>query len=198
MTLKNERMVKGDNPFQLFFMSNRDDFMDFFETIIKNKRYNSFQSEESLNHDQLKQLLACAQLAPSLSDIQNFAYIIITDPNLKANISEKIANKEIDVRNAAVIFAVVAVQDENDDKNIIDAIIASNQLILAATTMNLGTNLIVDFDDSIEEMLGLNEELSIIGLIPVGKTADKGYLGLKRSIQDMAFHNSIHSRFEFE
>ncbi|PWI47985.1 hypothetical protein CEE45_08785 [Candidatus Heimdallarchaeota archaeon B3_Heim] len=172
--------------------------MDFFETIIKNKRYNSFQSEESLNHDQLKQLLACAQLAPSLSDIQNFAYIIITDPNLKATISEKIANKEINIKNAAVIFAVVAVQDENDDKNIIDAIIASNQLILAATTMNLGTNLIVDFDNSIEEILGLNEELTVIGLIPVGKTVDKGYLGLKRSIKDMAFHNSIHSRFEFE
>ncbi|MHA1993143.1 MAG: nitroreductase family protein [Candidatus Hodarchaeales archaeon] len=172
--------------------------MDFFETIIKNKRYNSFQSEESLNHDQLKQLLACAQLAPSLSDIQNFAYIIVTDPSLKAIISEKITDNKIDIINAAVIFAVVVVRDENDDKNIIDAIIASNQLMLAATSINLGTNLIVDFDESVEEILGITAELSIVGLIPVGIAVDKGHQGLKRSIVDLAFHNSINTRFKFD
>ncbi len=171
--------------------------MDFFETIIKNKRYNSFQSGESLTQDQLKQLLACAQLAPSLSKIQNFAYIIITDPNLKSIIAEKIEKTDTDVTNAAVIFAIVVVQDENDDKNIVDAIIASNQLMLAATAINLGTDLIVDFDDSIDEILGLNNELSIIGLVPIGTTMDKGYQGLKRSISDLAFHNTINSKFEF-
>ncbi|MHA1975573.1 MAG: nitroreductase family protein [Candidatus Hodarchaeales archaeon] len=171
--------------------------MDFFETIIKNKRYNSFQSEESLDQDQLKQLLACAQLAPSLSESQNFAFIIITDSSLKSVISEKITNNDTNIINAAVIFAVVVVQDATDDKNIIDAIIASNQLMLAATAMGLGTNLIVDFDESVDEILGLNPDLSIIGLIPVGTTTDKGYQGLKRSISDLAFHNSINSHFEF-
>ncbi len=172
--------------------------MDFFETIIKNKRYNAFQSNESLTHDQLKQLLACAQLAPSLSDIQNFAYIIITDSNLKVTLSEKIEKQDVNIINAAVIFAVVVVQDENDDKNIIDAIIASNQLMLAATAMGLGNNLIVDFDPSVNKILGLSEELSIIGLIPIGTTTDKGHQGLKRSIKDLAFHNSINARFSFE
>jgi len=198
MTFKNDRMVVSSESFPFFQNTYRVESMDFFETIIKNKRYNSFQSEESLNHDQLKQLLACAQLAPSLSATQNFAYIIITDPSLKSEISKKIVNTDIDIINAAFIFAVVVVHDENDDKNIIDAIIASNQLMLAATSMNLGTNLIVDFNESIDELLGLNEELAIVGLIPVGKTVDKGYQGLKRSISDLAFHNTINTRFKFE
>ena len=172
--------------------------MDFFETVINNKRYNSFQPGESLSHDQLKQLLACAQLAPSLSNIQNFAYILISDSRLKSSISEKITDKDADIINAAIIFAVVVIHDENDDKNIIDAIIASNQLMLAATAMGLGTNLIVDFEESVGTLLELNEELSIIGFIPIGIMTGKGHQGLKRSISDLAFHNSINSRFEFQ
>ena len=45
----------------------------------------------------------------------------MTDPSLKSAISDRIANTEIDIINAALIFAVVVVRDENDDKNIIDA-----------------------------------------------------------------------------
>ena len=172
--------------------------MDFFEAIIKNKRYNRFQSEQPLTQDQLKQLLACAQLAPSLSSVQNFAYIIVTDESIKHEVAKKVNVEELDIKSAAVILAIVVVADENDDKNIIDAIIASHQLILGATSINLSSNLIVDFDSSIDELLGVDGNLSIIGLIPIGEALDSGHQGLKRSISDLAFHNSIKTKYNFE
>ena len=173
--------------------------MDFFEAIIKNKRFNQFKSEQpSLTNDQLKQLLACAQLAPSLSNVQNFAFIIITDGSIKDELAKKIHSKEVDIKNAPAVFAIVVVTDEHDDKNIIDAIIASSQLILGATAINLKSNLIVDFDDSVDELLGVEESLTVIGLIPIGKAIDEGHQGLKRSISDLAFHNSIQTKFTFE
>ena len=87
---------------------------------------------------------------------------------------------------------------EIDYNNVIDAIIASNQLILAATTLNLGSNFIVEFGESINQLLMVEGELSIIGLIPIGETTDKGYQGLKRSISDLAFHNTINKKFNFD
>ena len=173
--------------------------MDFFETIIKNKRFKQFQSEqEDLSQDQLKQLLACAQLAPSLSGIQNFAFIIVTDENIKSELAKKVDDNEVDIKYAAAILGIVVLTDENDDKNIIDAIIASNQLILGATAINLCSNLIVDFDDSVDGLLGVEGNLSVIGLIPIGIAVDSGHQGVKRSISDLAFHNNINHRYSFE
>ena len=172
--------------------------MDFFEAIIKNKRFNVFHPNSSLTKDQIQQMLACAQLAPSLSEIQNFAYILVTDKILKEQIAQKISNNKINIADAAVIIAVVVIIDENDDKNVIDAITASNQLILAATTLDLGSNFIVDFDESINQLLMVEGDLSVIGLIPIGETTDEGYQGLKRSISDLAFHNNIETKFSFD
>ena len=172
--------------------------MDFFEVIIKNKRFNVFRPNTTLTDDQIQQMLACAQLAPSLSEIQNFAYIIVTDKTLKKQIAQNISNTNINIADAAVIIAVVVIIDENDDKNVIDAITASNQLILAATTLKLGSNFIVEFDESINQLLMVEGELSIIGLIPIGETTDEGYQGLKRSLSDLAFHNSINTKYSFD
>ena len=172
--------------------------MDFFEVIIKNKRFNVFRPNTTLTNDQIKQMLACAQLAPSLSEIQNFAYILVTDKTLKEEIAQKLVDKKINIADAAMIIAVVVIIDENDDKNVIDAITASNQLILAATTLSLGSNFIVEFDESINQLLMVEGDLSIIGLIPIGETTDKGYQGLKRSISDLAFHNTINVKYNFD
>ncbi|MHA1513849.1 MAG: nitroreductase family protein, partial [Candidatus Hodarchaeales archaeon] len=74
--------------------------MDFFEVIIKNKRFNIFCPNSQLTKDQIQQMLACAQLAPSLSEIQNFAYVLVTDKTLKEQIAQKISNNEINVADA--------------------------------------------------------------------------------------------------
>ncbi len=174
--------------------------MDFFEVVIRNKRFQEFQPDQSLSSDQIKQLLACAQLAPSLSDIQNFTYIIISDPNLKTQVAEKTEGFEW-IKNAPVIFAVVVVtEEESDDVNIIDAIVSSSQLMMAATATNLGSNFIVDFDqEAVGELLAVTDiSLSVIGLIPVGTNLDKGSQGYKRTLAELSNHNQLGEPFQFE
>lgn len=174
--------------------------MDFFEVVIRNKRFKEFQSDQLLTSDKIKQLLACAQLAPSLSDIQNFTYIIISDPTLKVQVAEKTDGFEW-IKNASVIFAVVVVtEEETDDVNIIDAIVSSSQLMMAATATNLGSNLIVDFDqEAVAELLAVTDSrLSVIGLIPVGVNLDKGSQGYKRTLSELSNHNQLGTPYQFD
>jgi nitroreductase len=173
--------------------------MDFFEVVIRNKRFKEFEPGQTLASDQIKQLLACAQLAPSLSDIQNFTYIIITDLNLKHQIAEKIEEFEW-IENAAAIFAVVVITEEEDDVNIIDAIVSSSQLMMAASATNLGSNFIVDFDqEAVANLLGvMDSRLAVIGLIPVGKPLDKGSQGYKRTLAELSNHNKLGDPFNFD
>ena len=174
--------------------------MDFFEVVIRNKRFQKYKPDQpSLTSDQIKQLIACAQLAPSLSDIQNFTYIIIDDKSVKQTIAESQEGLEWIV-NAGAIFAVV-VLDEDDDTNIIDAIIASSQLMMAATATHLGCSLIVDFDSkAIAPIIGITEELSnlnVIALIPIGETVDEGSQGYKRTLAELSNHNSLGQPYPF-
>ncbi|MFX1282669.1 MAG: nitroreductase family protein [Promethearchaeota archaeon] len=171
--------------------------MEFFEVVIRNKRFKEFQPDQSLTSDQIKQLLACAQLAPSLSDIQNYTFIII-DSDLKQEVAAKTEGSEW-IQYAAAIFAVVVVE-EDDDVNIIDAIISSSQLMMAATANNLGSNFIVEFDhEAIANLLGVTDNrLTVIGLIPVGKTLDEGSQGYKRTLAELSNHNKLGEPYEFE
>ncbi len=172
--------------------------MEFFEVIIRNKRFKEFQPDQSLTSEQIKQLLACAQLAPTLSDIQNYTFIII-DSDLKQEVAAKTEGVKW-IKDAAAIFAVVVVEEEDDDVNIIDAIISSSQLMMAATANNLGCNFIVDFDhDTIARLLGVTDSrLTVMGLIPVGKTSDEGSQGYKRTLAELSNHNKLGEPYIFE
>jgi nitroreductase len=172
--------------------------LDFFEVIIRNKRFKEFKSEFSLNSDQIKQLMACAQLSPSLSEIQNFTFIMITDQSLKQQISQQIKNGDW-IINAAAIFAVVVLVDENDDVNIVDAIVSSSQLMLAATSLNFGSNLIMDLDEGINETLGVDDNrLTVMALIAIGEPLDEGTQGYKRSLSELLNHNRLGTPYEFQ
>lgn len=172
--------------------------MDFFEVIIRNKRFKEFKSGTSLNSDQIKQLMACAQLSPSLSEIQNFTFIMITDQTLKQRLSEQIKNGEW-INNAAAVFAVVVLVDENDDVNIVDAIVSSSQLMLAATSLNFGSNLIMEFDEEINNTLGVEDDrLTIMALIAIGDPLDEGTQGYKRSLSELLNHNHLGTPYEFQ
>ena len=173
--------------------------MDFFEVVIRNKRFKEFEPGQTLTSDQIKQLLACAQLAPSLSDIQNFTYIIVTDPELKHQIVEKTEEFKW-IENAAAIFAVVVVTEEEDDVNIIDAIVSSSQLMMAATAKHLGNSFIVDFDQkAVATLLGVTDtRLTVMGLIPVGKPLDEGSQGYKRTLAELSNHNKLGEPYIFE
>lgn len=173
--------------------------MDFFEVVIRNKRFKEFEPDQTLASDQIKQLLACAQLAPSLSDIQNFTFIIIDDSDLKHQIAERTAGYEW-IENAAAIFAVVVVTEEEDDVNIIDAIVSSSQLMMAATATHLGSCFIVDFEqDAVASLIGVSDnQLTVMGLIPIGTPLDEGSQGYKRTLAELSNHNRLGEPYKFD
>ncbi|MFX0014882.1 MAG: nitroreductase family protein [Promethearchaeota archaeon] len=173
--------------------------MDFFEVIIRNKRFKDFQPNQLLTPEQIKQLLACAQLAPSLSDVQNFTFIIVDDSELKQQVASYTEDYEW-IKNAAAIFAVVVITDEEDDVNIIDAIVSSSQLMMAATSTSLGSNFIVNFDqEAVASLLGVTDtRLAVIGLIPIGIPSDEGSQGYKRTLAELSNHNQLGKPYQFD
>ena len=173
--------------------------MDFFEVVIRNKRFKEFEPNQTLTSDQIKQLLACAQLAPSLSDTQNFTYVIISDSDLKHQIADKTTDFEW-IKDAAAIFAVVVVIEEEDDVNIIDAIVSSSQLMMAATATHLGSGFIVDFDqDAVASLIGVTDtRLTVMGLIPIGTPLDEGSQGYKRTLAELSNYNKLGEPYKFD
>ncbi|MFX0087823.1 MAG: hypothetical protein ACFFAU_19380, partial [Candidatus Hodarchaeota archaeon] len=127
----------------------------------------------------------------------------IDDHALKEKLAERIDGLEWIV-NAAAIFAVVVVSDaeDTDDTNIIDAIIASSQMMMAATATHLGSSLVVDFDPEIVgSLIGITSELSnlsVIALIPIGEAIDKGSQGYKRTLAELSNYNTLGQPYPYD
>ncbi len=179
--------------------------MDFFEVVIRNKRYKNFNKDQiRLNTDEIKQLIACAQLAPTISENQNYTFIIIDDSKIKQDLIELVSNAEWLI-NASIILAVVVVtvsetSEDLDDTNIIDAIVASAQLMMGATANHLGCDLIVEFNqEGIKSLLNIiDERLEVIALIPIGKTEGEGSKGYKRSLSELSHYNSLGNPYPYD
>ncbi len=160
--------------------------MDLFEAIIKTKRTWEFE-ETTVTNEQLQQLLACAQLAPSVMGVQNFFYIAVTDENKKKEIIKTVPNGHW-MEKAALIIVVCAQVSEDDDTAVVDSIIATQQLVLGATAIGLGSNWILTFDPTkVAELLRIPDSFAPIALIPIGKPTTNQTRGMTRKLKELAF-----------
>lgn len=173
--------------------------MDFLEVVIRNKRNFEFDSSKTLEKEQIEQLIASGQLSPSLSEIQNFTYVIIDDQTVKNQLATY-SSSACKLQDASVVIAVVVVQTEEDDKNIIDAIISSQQVMMMAISMHLGYDLVVEMEiEKVNELLNVTDQrLSVIALIPVGFPIDDGHQGIKRKMSELSHHNVLGNSYAYK
>jgi nitroreductase len=141
----------------------------------------------------LAQVLEAARLAPTAANRQPFRLLVLHT-----------AGREEELRRiydrgwftqAPLVLAVVAVPGEAwrrmDDKpyDEVDATIAMDHLVLAATALGLGTCWIAAFDPvAAREVLGLPDEVEPVAFTPLGypdkKRADPG----RKPLGELVFH----------
>jgi len=66
--------------------------MELYRVIDKRMSFRSF-SDEPVNEDDLRELVRCASLAPSISNAQPWRFIAVTNPGLLKKMSETVSRK---------------------------------------------------------------------------------------------------------
>jgi nitroreductase len=156
---------------------------------IRNRRSIRRYKPEPVDDKTLEIVLEAARLAPSWSNTQCWRFIVIRDPAIKSQIAESIQiNPNMGKNPAARAFStapviIVAcaekkvsglfngktVTDKGEWWFMFDVALAMENLVLAATSLGLGTVHVALFDtEKVASILGVPDGYSVVEMTPLG------------------------------
>jgi len=146
--------------------------MDVLETIAARYSVRGYK-RDPVNDETLQRVLEAARQAPTAANRQPFRLVVVHTRGNEEELS-RVYDRSWFVQ-APLVIGVVAVPGEawrrSDDKpyDEVDATIAMDHLVLAATSLGLGTCWIAAFDPAAaREVLGLPDEVEPIAFTPLG------------------------------
>lgn len=147
--------------------------MDFKDLAQRRYSVRSYQSTP-VDREQLLKVIGAALLAPSAVNFQPWKFVVVTDPELLAQLHGCYHREWFKTAPACI----VAIGDHNkgwhrptDDKDYtdIDVAIAIDHLMLASTEIGLGTCWICHFNaEKCAEIFDLPANFEPIAMIPIG------------------------------
>lgn len=150
--------------------------MELFEVLSRRYSVRAYRPEP-VEDEKLARVLSAALLAPTACNLQPFRLIVLHTAGRQLELKRLYGRDWFS--QAPVVIGVVAVPGEawsrRDGRNYadVDATIAMDHLILAATAEGLGTCWVAAFDPTAaRELLALPEGVEPIAFTPLGYPAD--------------------------
>lgn len=150
-------------------------------------------ADKPVEDAKLQRVLESVRLAPSAKNRQEWRFVVVTDPEKRAALTEA-AHGQGFVGGAPVV--VVACAETNRRLMhcghlafLVDVSIAIDHLTLAAVEEGLGTCWIGYFDpDRAREILSIPKEIEVVQLIPLGYPKDPAPEEKRRMTMDEMVH----------
>ncbi len=149
--------------------------MDVYDAITKRKTVYSFLDKE-VSEDIILKLIDSAVRSPTAGGIREYEFIIVTNADLKLEISKISLTPHID--SAPLIIIVIcdkskmdAIFDKEDSETfcIENASLAIENLLLVASSYGLGSAWIATLqEEEIKKLLAIPEKYKVRGIIPIG------------------------------
>ena len=158
--------------------------MNFFDVI---KTRNSIRKyiDKPVAPEKIEQIMTAAQLAPSWKNGQCWKFVLVTDPEQKKSLIRctSVFNQSWMGTEYAIIVACAdpARSGFRNDQHyyLVDAAIAMEHLILAATELGLGTCWIGGFEEAkAKKVLAIPDNYRVVAMTALGYPAEKeGFIG---------------------
>ena len=163
--------------------------MEIREAIAARKSVRSFLPRP-VEEDKIASMLEAARMAPSARNLQEWRFIVITDPNtINAIVQQSIPSQQF-IATAPLLFVCCAVTDRaimtcGHPRYAVDCAAAVDHMLLAAVSEGLGTCWIGGFrQQPVKDILGIPAAVEVFALIPTGYAADGGIVKKNRKELD--------------
>jgi len=152
---------------------------------IKTRKSVRAYLDKPVENEKLDTILKAARLAPSAVNLQEWRFVVVRDSDKRKKLVEA-AKGQTFVGEAPVVLVACA---ETDNHVMtcgqlcypIDVAIALDHITLAAVELGLGTCWIGKFDEKkVKEILGIPEEIRVVGLMPLGYPSDPSLVEKRR------------------
>ena len=180
--------------------------MEFFEALSTRRSIRRYQ-DRPIEEEKLRAVLEAVRASPSWANLQCWRIVVVRDADAKRGISElsylesyfapkgyKTNPAMNALALAPVVIVLCAVPAESgavrgQDYYLTDAGIAAQSLMLAARAQGLGTVFVGIFqEEPLRDLLGIPEEVRVVGLFPLGYPAEEKKEGPKRKpLEEICF-----------
>lgn len=163
--------------------------MEFSDLIQKRYSVRAYQ-DRPVEEEKLQEVLEAARLAPTAANRQPFRILVLRTAGREAEL-QRIYHRPWFVQ-PPLVLCICAIPAEGwvrmDDKvyTDVDAAIAMDHLVLAATNLGLGTCWIAAFDPAAaREVLDLPAGVEPVAFTPLGYAADQPRPKQRRALADL-------------
>lgn len=163
--------------------------MDFMETIKTRYSVRGYKPDP-VEDEKLAAVLEAARLAPTAANRQPFRVVVIHTEGREDDLARVYERGWF--TDAPLVLAVVSVPGEAwrrmDGKpyDEVDATIAMDHLVLAATALGLGTCWVAAFDPAAaREVLGLPDDVEPVAFTPLGYPAKERKAAPRRPLEEL-------------
>ena len=134
----------------------------------------------------LKSVLEAGRLAPSADNAQPWHFIVVTDPEIKRELSRGPWRSFI--KDSA--FTIVGCGEKSDKWSTVDVAIALENMVLSAEAQGVGSCWIGAFGEKeVKELLGIPDNLKVVALVSFGYPAEKPSLRNKKNLESIVHYN---------
>ncbi|MBN2015815.1 nitroreductase family protein [Candidatus Dojkabacteria bacterium] len=159
--------------------------------IIKARRSIRKYKNKQVSQDLINRVLEAARWAPSAVNRQSWHFIVVNDPCIKKDLANKPFSGP--VQNAPAV-TVVCVDESKDRWAVINGSLASQNIMLEAYSLGLGTCFVGAFDESrVKSVLNIPKEIKVLGLIALGYPDEEPKVPPRKDLENISSLNKYSS-----
>jgi len=141
----------------------------------------------------LDKILEAGRQAPSAGNRQPWHFIVVTDEEIKKELSTGLFNRHI--KDSA--FTIVGCADTGLWQigtrrwSIIDTTIALQNMVVAAWAMGVGSCWIGDFNEEVKQLLSIPNNWNVVALVSFGYPAEKPKAKTRKPVEKIVSFNKF-------
>lgn len=166
--------------------------MDLFDAIVKRRSIRKYINKP-LPESALSKILEAGRLANSARNRQEWAFIAVTDDELKEKLVPACRDQDFVAESGALIVGCATNEYTmrcGQPAHVVDTSIALDHMQLAASALGLGTCWLGAFyQDKVKEILDIPDNISVIGILTVGIPDETGRDKKRKPIEEIVYYN---------
>ena len=168
-------------------------FMSLVDVILSRRSIRCYEQKE-IPKDVLDKIFEAGRQAPSAANRQPWHFIVVTDYEIKKELSKGLVNRHI--KNSAftvVGCAYIGLWHIGTRKwSIVGTSIALQNMVIAAWAMGVGSCWIGDFrENKVKQLLNIPDKWKVVALISFGYPAEKPEAKKRKRIGEIVGFNKF-------
>jgi nitroreductase len=166
------------------------ELMSLVDVVLDRRSIRRYEQKE-IPKDILDKILEAGRQAPSAANKQPWHFIVLTDYEIKKELSKGLFNRFI--KDAPVTIVGCAHKDLIAGKwSMVSTTIALQNMVVAAWAMGVGSCWIGDFNEErVKRLLSIPENWNVVALVSFGYPSEKPQPRKKKAVEEIVGFNKF-------